>query len=39
MTDAVALIEALGGGWNDSQLPKPSQVTQKSASKDVAIQQ
>jgi NodT family efflux transporter outer membrane factor (OMF) lipoprotein len=38
MTDAVALIEALGGGWDDSQLPTPSQVTQKSAAKDVAIQ-
>jgi NodT family efflux transporter outer membrane factor (OMF) lipoprotein len=38
MTDAVALIEALGGGWDDSQLPTPSQVTQKSAAKDTAIQ-
>ena len=26
MTDAVQLVEALGGGWNRSQLPTPSQV-------------
>ena len=29
MTSAVSLIEALGGGWDNSQLPKPSQLTQK----------
>jgi NodT family efflux transporter outer membrane factor (OMF) lipoprotein len=29
MTDAVALVQALGGGWDKSQLPSPSQVTQK----------
>ncbi|HUB79776.1 MAG TPA: efflux transporter outer membrane subunit [Bryobacteraceae bacterium] len=31
MTAAVQLIEALGGGWDNSQLPAPSQVTSKSA--------
>jgi NodT family efflux transporter outer membrane factor (OMF) lipoprotein len=31
MTSAVALVEALGGGWDRSQLPSPQQVTQKSA--------
>lgn len=29
MTAAVALIEALGGGWDASQLPTPKQVTEK----------
>jgi len=29
MTAAVQLIEALGGGWDVSQLPTPQQVTQK----------
>jgi NodT family efflux transporter outer membrane factor (OMF) lipoprotein len=38
MADAVALIEALGGGWDNSQLPGPSQVTQKPASSDTAIE-
>ncbi len=28
MTYSVALIEALGGGWDRSQLPTPAQVTQ-----------
>jgi NodT family efflux transporter outer membrane factor (OMF) lipoprotein len=39
MTAAVALIEALGGGWDRSQLPNPQQVTQKPASTDTSIQQ
>ncbi|MGA9390907.1 MAG: efflux transporter outer membrane subunit [Candidatus Sulfotelmatobacter sp.] len=39
MTDAVALIEALGGGWDSSQLPSPGQVAQKPASSDTSIQQ
>jgi len=29
MTASVQLIEALGGGWDRSQLPTPSQVSQK----------
>ena len=29
MTSSVALIEALGGGWDSSQLPTPQQVSQK----------
>jgi len=29
MMAAVQLIEALGGGWDVSQLPTPSQVTSK----------
>ncbi len=29
MTSAVSLIEALGGGWDNSQLPTPSQLTKK----------
>jgi NodT family efflux transporter outer membrane factor (OMF) lipoprotein len=29
MTSAVALVEALGGGWDGSQLATPAQVTQK----------
>jgi NodT family efflux transporter outer membrane factor (OMF) lipoprotein len=29
MTAAVQLVEALGGGWDKSQLPAPSEVTQK----------
>ena len=29
MTGAVLLVEALGGGWDVSQLPTPQQVTQK----------
>jgi NodT family efflux transporter outer membrane factor (OMF) lipoprotein len=31
MTSAVALVEALGGGWDRSQLPTPEQVTKKPA--------
>jgi len=29
MTSAVLLVEALGGGWDVSQLPTPQQVTEK----------
>lgn len=39
MTAAVALIEALGGGWDRSQLPSPQQVTSRPASADTTIQQ
>jgi NodT family efflux transporter outer membrane factor (OMF) lipoprotein len=39
MTSAVALIEALGGGWDRSQLPNPRQVTQKPAKSEASIEQ
>jgi NodT family efflux transporter outer membrane factor (OMF) lipoprotein len=39
MTSAVALVEALGGGWDRSQLPAPQQMTQKPAASETAIQQ
>ena len=39
MTSAVALVEALGGGWDGSQLPTPAQVTQKPDKADTTIQQ
>lgn len=29
MTASVELIKALGGGWNDTQLPTPKELTQK----------
>jgi NodT family efflux transporter outer membrane factor (OMF) lipoprotein len=38
MTSAVALVEALGGGWDRSQLPTPQQVTQKPAKSETAIE-
>jgi NodT family efflux transporter outer membrane factor (OMF) lipoprotein len=39
MTSAVALVEALGGGWDRSQLPSPQQVTQKPAKSETTIKQ
>jgi len=39
MTSAVALIQALGGGWDASQLPSPVQVTQKPPAGDTTIKQ
>ena len=39
MVSAVSLIEALGGGWDRSQLPTPAQVTQKVPSSDYNLQQ
>jgi NodT family efflux transporter outer membrane factor (OMF) lipoprotein len=39
MTDAVALVEALGGGWDVSQLPTAGQVTQKPYHSQTTIQQ
>lgn len=39
MTSAVSLIIALGGGWDQSQLPTPSQLTQKPPSSDTTMQQ
>jgi NodT family efflux transporter outer membrane factor (OMF) lipoprotein len=38
ITSAVALVEALGGGWDRSQLPNPGQVTQKPDSSQTTIQ-
>jgi NodT family efflux transporter outer membrane factor (OMF) lipoprotein len=38
MTASVQLIEALGGGWDRSQLPTPAQVSQKIDKADTAIQ-
>jgi NodT family efflux transporter outer membrane factor (OMF) lipoprotein len=39
MMGAVALIKALGGGWDSSQLPTPSQVGKRPDSTETAIQQ
>jgi NodT family efflux transporter outer membrane factor (OMF) lipoprotein len=39
MTYAVALVEALGGGWDRSQLPTPHQVTEKPPASETTIQQ
>ncbi len=38
MTASVELIQALGGGWDKSQLPTPAQVTAKPARADTTIQ-
>jgi NodT family efflux transporter outer membrane factor (OMF) lipoprotein len=38
MAASVQLIEALGGGWDRSQLPAPSQVTEKPSKAETAIQ-
>jgi len=37
-TASVELIQALGGGWDKSQLPTPAQVAQKPSHADTAIQ-
>jgi NodT family efflux transporter outer membrane factor (OMF) lipoprotein len=39
MTSSVALVEALGGGWDRSQLPTTQQVTQKPAKSETTIEQ
>lgn len=39
MTGAVSLITALGGGWDVSQLPTPSEVSKTPSRADTAIQQ
>ncbi len=39
MTSAVALVEALGGGWDRSQLPSTQQVTQKPPKSETTIEQ
>jgi NodT family efflux transporter outer membrane factor (OMF) lipoprotein len=38
MTSSVQLIVALGGGWDSSQLPTPSDVSKKPSATDTAIQ-
>jgi NodT family efflux transporter outer membrane factor (OMF) lipoprotein len=38
MVSAVNLIEALGGGWDRSQLPTPAQVSKKTSNADYKIQ-
>jgi outer membrane protein TolC len=38
MTASVQLIEALGGGWERSQLPTAFQVTQKPSKSETTIQ-
>jgi outer membrane protein TolC len=38
MTGAVALVEALGGGWDISELPTPSQVSKTPSRAETAIQ-
>lgn len=39
MTSAVSLIEALGGGWDHSQLPTPSDLGNKVPKSETALQQ
>ena len=39
MTYAVALVEALGGGWDRSQLPGTQQVTQKPLKSETTVEQ
>jgi NodT family efflux transporter outer membrane factor (OMF) lipoprotein len=39
MTYAVALVEALGGGWDRSQLPSTQQVTQKPLKSETTVEQ
>jgi NodT family efflux transporter outer membrane factor (OMF) lipoprotein len=38
MTAAVQLVEALGGGWDVTQLPTPAQVSQKPGKTDYKLQ-
>jgi NodT family efflux transporter outer membrane factor (OMF) lipoprotein len=39
MTSAVELVQALGGGWDRSQLPSPSQAGAKTTNADYRLQQ
>jgi NodT family efflux transporter outer membrane factor (OMF) lipoprotein len=39
MTSAIALVQALGGGWDRSQLPSTQQVAQKPTKADTTLQQ
>jgi hypothetical protein len=36
---AVTLVQALGGGWDRSQMPNAQQVTQKPAKPETTIEQ
>jgi NodT family efflux transporter outer membrane factor (OMF) lipoprotein len=38
MVAAVNLVEALGGGWDHSQLPTPSQVSEKASASEYKLQ-
>jgi hypothetical protein len=38
MTASVELIEALGGGWDSTQLPTPGDVSKKMTGAETAIQ-
>jgi outer membrane protein TolC len=38
MTSSVQLIEALGGGWDRSQLPTPAQVSEKLTKAETTVQ-
>jgi NodT family efflux transporter outer membrane factor (OMF) lipoprotein len=38
MTASVALIEALGGGWDRSELPTPAQITERPSNAETTIQ-
>jgi NodT family efflux transporter outer membrane factor (OMF) lipoprotein len=38
MTSAVSLVEALGGGWDQSQLPTPSQLGSKPPASETKLQ-
>ena len=38
MTSAVLLVEALGGGWDTTQLPTPAQVSAKPSKADTRLQ-
>jgi NodT family efflux transporter outer membrane factor (OMF) lipoprotein len=37
MTSAISLVQALGGGWDRSQLPTPAQVSQTPSKADMAV--
>jgi hypothetical protein len=37
MTASVTLIQALGGGWDTSQLPTPAAITAKPSHADTTI--
>lgn len=39
MTSSIQLIEALGGGWDQSQLATPSQLTHKAPKSETTLQQ